>query len=318
MPPHQRKAAKRAISSASKVKDDSGSKRRRTNKRAVALDDSDTDSDSSVVHHRWPVERKSDLVISLRGRDKSRTRHEYHVHQQTLAKSCIYFASLIDNPDNEQRMVIELPDAFTWTVQELKQWLDICYNQYDEMLNKLAHTHTKQALVELVFRKGATMGIIEEPTAKPQWTVTGHADTGVELLNSADKRKLTAVLPADCTLRSGLATFSELAESMNLLEMFAISTYFQHQQVSDLLSAVLLVFVQLGSISVSLIAATVCDTLPATQVRAACIARLLRCTSFVENDLQSLTRLPPRFLADVYLASAKEKLTTGSTESSPA
>lgn len=242
-------------------------------KTTTSLDDSDSNDD--IEHHRYPVERKSDLILTLYDDE---VRHDFHVHQQIMATTCQYFASLIDNQDNESQMTVELPDEFEWDVDDFKQWVDICYGKYDKMLHSLAHGTNMKAFSELLYRMGAVTSITGQRDADgvdSRWTVTGHQDDGQAIAqNTVDQRTMT-IIPSSCVVGPEKSVFVELAGNVDLLDMWSISHYFQHEQVSNLLISILLKYVSFADCSLLITIALAADKYQAGQLRTACINEFL-------------------------------------------
>jgi hypothetical protein len=102
-----------------------------------SLDENENDHDEGKVIHRYGVESLSDVVIKL----KSKVHVEYHVHKAILAQQSEYFKALIEG-DRENK-IIELPESFTWSADELKQALEVMYGVNLPALHSLASYNGK-------------------------------------------------------------------------------------------------------------------------------------------------------------------------------
>lgn len=301
-------AAKPAADAVAVNSDDGNSKVQRSKKPAKIANK----GDKSIVHHRYGDEQTSDLVITLQ--DKTGTLQHHHLHQQSMAKSCMYFASRIDDVGSAAHATMPLPKTFTWTVQELQQWLDMCYGKYDSMLETLAYTKTVKAFMQLVFSFAARLTVPGEtgPSGAPvEWLVVSHQETGTTSISSMSQcihnTHRHTVKPWECVLRPRLAAFAAVAEPLDLLKMFSISHFFQHAQLVNMLTKVILKFVEVGTTSLNVDVVLACGTLPAGQLQAACIDRLVELsTEVTPYSALQLKRLSPDLLAQLLLVTSNQ------------
>lgn len=290
-------------------------------------DDSVFSADVETVHHRYPVEALSDLIIRLRLSDT--TQHEFHVHRQNLVQSR-YFASLIDmyasqTQDTKNPMLIELPRTFAqimvlpvssaWPLDQLQLFIGFLYGQHDDVLLALATAPTTRDFARLLYRQHSlvTYPLTSNEHGGNPWVVVDHTSAGGIRIkaHSGTKHRELVFEPYTWLLRADtLGVDLSPGYQLDILILLGMSLYFESDRLCKLLASILRRLVEVGNIDMVRHIASSVDQLQVEYqqhliaVRGACIDRL-RLAKWQDTDWEWLSRLSSKFLATLLLASAK-------------